>query len=67
MISFLKEWFWDVDEPPDRIGAPGLVIMGLFSVFCAVAWFLHAPVKTPSDCRKDASPKECSEGRRSER
>ena len=46
MFRFLKEWFWDIDEPPDRIGLPGLIIIGSFLVFCIFVLFRHESSKT---------------------
>lgn len=34
MLKFLKYWLWDIDAPPDRIGWPGIAIMGIFLLFC---------------------------------
>ncbi len=34
--------FLDVDAPPDRVGIPGFVIMGVFLLFCTFMWFHHS-------------------------
>lgn len=32
----LLELFFHVDDPPERIGVPGFVILAVFLLFCAV-------------------------------
>jgi hypothetical protein len=41
MLRFLKEWFWDIDEAPDRIGPIGFGIMLAFLLFCAAVLYFH--------------------------
>jgi hypothetical protein len=52
MFKFLKELLWDADQPPDHIGIPGLVIMGLFLVFCGIMLFWHEAHKLRPDKSK---------------
>lgn len=41
MWKFFKYWLWDIDKAPDKIGIPGLVIMGVFLLFCVGALIYH--------------------------
>ena len=37
----LLEFFFDVDEPPERMGVIGWAIIAVFLLFCAYMWFHH--------------------------
>ncbi len=42
--AFMRKWlglFFDVDDPPERIGLPGFIILAVFLLVCAVVWFHH--------------------------
>ncbi len=41
MLKFLKYWLWDIEKAPDKIGVLGLVVMGVFLLFCAGALIYH--------------------------
>jgi len=38
----LLEFFFDVDEPPERMGVIGWAIIAVFLLFCAYMWFHHS-------------------------
>lgn len=40
----MRKWidlFFDVDDPPERIGIIGFVIVAIFGLFAALVWFHH--------------------------
>ncbi|MBN9049896.1 MAG: hypothetical protein J0H78_10575 [Rhizobiales bacterium] len=41
MWSFFKDWFWDIDEPSDRVGWFGAAILGAFTLFCVYMWIAY--------------------------
>jgi hypothetical protein len=44
MMRKLLEFLFDIDEPPERLGLPGIAILTIFGLFAAFVWF-HHPVR----------------------
>ena len=46
MWQLLKDLLIE-DDPPEKLGIIGFVILATFSAFCAVVWVLHTPGVQP--------------------